>query len=104
MQEVYRSAAYDHADSALGGTDDRAWPSQPCDRRTFGKRPAIPYFTPPDVSAVQEVGAVQEVAGTDYDGVVIEMERSPYDVRILRDRLQYTLNRCRLFEGGTQVA
>ena len=42
--------------------------------------------------------AIGDVA---YDGVVFEMEHNPYDIRLLRDCLQYMLNRRQIIERGT---
>jgi 4-hydroxy-2-oxoheptanedioate aldolase len=39
-----------------------------------------------------------ELASSAHDGVVIEMEHGPYDVRALRDYLQYLLNRRQILE------
>jgi len=36
-----------------------------------------------------------------YDGIVFEMEHGPYDIRALRDALQYMLNRRQLVQGDT---
>jgi 4-hydroxy-2-oxoheptanedioate aldolase len=36
-----------------------------------------------------------------YDGIVFEMEHGPYDIRALRDALQYMLNRQQLVQRGT---
>ena len=33
-----------------------------------------------------------------YDGVVFEMEHGPYDIRALRDSLQYLLNRKQIVD------
>jgi 4-hydroxy-2-oxoheptanedioate aldolase len=41
------------------------------------------------------------IANTDYDGVVWEMEHSVYDIRNLRDTLQYMLSRQQIVDGGT---
>jgi 4-hydroxy-2-oxoheptanedioate aldolase len=52
-------------------------------------------FTPTDTANAQ-------IAATEpYDGVVFEMEHGPYDVRALRDCLQYLLNRRQIVERGT---
>lgn len=39
-----------------------------------------------------DISRAQEIAGDPYDGMVFEMEHNPYDVRALRDCLQYMLN------------
>jgi 4-hydroxy-2-oxoheptanedioate aldolase len=36
-----------------------------------------------------------------YDGVVFEMEHNPYDILVLRDSLQYLLNRKQIVDRGT---
>ena len=36
-----------------------------------------------------------------YDGVVFEMEHGGYDIRTLRDCLQYLLNRRQIVETGS---
>lgn len=41
------------------------------------------------------------VAAAPYDGVIFESEHSPYDIRELRDALQYMLNRRQILDGGT---
>ncbi len=43
----------------------------------------------------------QAIGDAGYDGVVFEMEHSPYDIRTLRDSLQYMLNRKQIVERGT---
>ncbi len=40
-------------------------------------------------------------AASKYDGIVYEMEHGPYDIRALRDCLQYMLNRRQIVTGGT---
>lgn len=52
-------------------------------------------FAPPDV------GNAIAAATEPYDGMVFEMEHSPYDARTLRDCLQYLLNRRQIVESGT---
>ena len=43
-----------------------------------------------------------QVAATEaYDGIVFEMEHGPYDIRALRDCLQYLLNRRQIAESGS---
>ena len=48
---------------------------------------AITAFSPADTEAAIAF------ATSGYDGVVFEMEHNPYDIRALRDALQYLLNR-----------
>jgi len=40
-------------------------------------------------------------AGAKYDGIVFEMEHNPYDIRALRDSLQYLLNRRQIAQSGS---
>lgn len=48
-----------------------------------------------------EVSLAQNLAVSDYDAVVFEFEHNPYDIRALRDCLQYMLNRRQIIEGGS---
>jgi 4-hydroxy-2-oxoheptanedioate aldolase len=41
------------------------------------------------------------ISASRYDGCVFEMEHAPYDIRTLRDCLQYMLNRQQVLESGT---
>ena len=41
------------------------------------------------------------MSASKFDGIVFEMEHNPWDVRALRDSLQYMLNRRQLVQGGT---
>jgi 4-hydroxy-2-oxoheptanedioate aldolase len=41
------------------------------------------------------------LATSDYDGIVFEMEHNPWDVRALKDSLQYMLNRRQIAESGS---
>ena len=43
----------------------------------------------------------QVIATEAYDGIVIEMEHGAYDIRSLRDTLQYLLNRRQIVQSGT---
>src|SRR5688500_6662268 len=43
----------------------------------------------------------QAIGDASYDGVVFEMEHNPYDIRTLRDSLQYLLNRKQIVDRGT---
>src|SRR5258705_5554011 len=52
----------------------------------------ITVFSPPAVESAIELATAR------YDGVVFEAELNPYDIRGLRDCLQYMLNRRQLFE------
>jgi 4-hydroxy-2-oxoheptanedioate aldolase len=48
-----------------------------------------------------EVGQAQAMADAAYDGVVFEMEHGPYDIRALRDCMQYMLNRRQIVNHAT---
>lgn len=48
-----------------------------------------------------EVGNAIALAEAPYDGVVFEMEHNPYDIRALRDCLQYLLNRRQIARSGS---
>jgi 4-hydroxy-2-oxoheptanedioate aldolase len=56
---------------------------------------AITAFTPTDVETAIAL------ATTKYDGVIFEMEHNPYDIRGLRDCLQYLLNRRLIAQSGS---
>lgn len=51
--------------------------------------------------SVAEVSAAVALSGTRYDGVAFEMEHNPYDVRALRDCLQYMLDRRQIATSGS---
>lgn len=51
--------------------------------------------------APADTANAQIVATERYDGVVLEMEHGAYDIRTLRDCLQYLLNRRQIVESGT---
>src|SRR5436309_13569563 len=67
----------------------------PAIRALESGKPAFVTFSPP------EIGAAQSIAAAPYDGVVFEAEHNPYDIRALRDCLQYMLNRRQLVERGS---
>ncbi len=48
-----------------------------------------------------DTASAQAVATEKYDGVVFEMEHGAYDIKSLRDCLQYLLNRQQIVESGT---
>jgi 4-hydroxy-2-oxoheptanedioate aldolase len=48
-----------------------------------------------------EIGVAQAMNAASYDGVVFEMEHRPYDIRALRDCLQYMLDRRQILQRGT---
>jgi 4-hydroxy-2-oxoheptanedioate aldolase len=58
-------------------------------------KPTFVTFSVPEVSAAVSLGA------SAYDGVAFEMEHNPYDVRTLRDCLQYMLDRRQIVKSGT---
>src|ERR1700747_2098556 len=47
-----------------------------------------------------EIGVAQAMNTASYDGVVFEMEHRPYDIRALRDCLQYMLDRRQILQRG----
>jgi len=59
-----------------------------------GKTP-ITVFSPPAIESAIEF------ATTKYDAVVFEAEHNPYDIKALRDCLQYMLNRKQIAERGS---
>src|SRR5438270_572802 len=58
-------------------------------------KPAFVTFSPAEIGAAQSIGAVG------YDGVVFEMEHNPYDIRQLRDCMQYMLDRAQILKSGS---
>jgi 4-hydroxy-2-oxoheptanedioate aldolase len=58
----------------------------------------ITAFAPPTIESAIEF------ATTKYDGVVFEAEHNPYDIRTLRDCLQYLLNRKQIVESASVAA
>lgn len=58
-------------------------------------KPAFVTFAPAEIPAAQAMAAAL------YDGVVFEMEHNPYDVRVLRDCMQYMLDRRQIVQSGT---
>ena len=51
--------------------------------------------------AAAEIGVAQAINGAPYDGVVFEMEHRAYDIRALRDCLQYMLDRRQIAASGS---
>src|SRR5215467_12907872 len=51
--------------------------------------------------AAAEIGTAQAINAAPYDGVVFEMEHRPYDIRALRDCLQYMLDRRQIVQSGS---
>jgi len=62
-----------------------------------GQTPIVAFSPPTIESAV-------EFATTKYDGVVFEAEHNPYDIKALRDCLQYMLNRRQIVESASVAA
>src|SRR5271156_4093973 len=58
-------------------------------------KPAFTTFAAAEVSVAQAVGAAA------YDGVVFEMEHRAYDIRALRDCLQFMLDRRQILHAGS---
>jgi 4-hydroxy-2-oxoheptanedioate aldolase len=58
-------------------------------------KPAFVTFAPPEISAAQAIGAQP------YDGAVFEMEHNPYEIRVLRDCMQYMLDRAQIVKSGS---
>lgn len=58
-------------------------------------KPAFTTFSPP------EVGMAQAINVAPYDAVVFEMEHNPYDIRLLRDCMQYMLDRRQILKAGS---
>ena len=48
-----------------------------------------------------EIGGAQAINSAPYDGVVFEMEHRAYDIRALRDCLQYMLDRRQILRAGS---
>ncbi len=59
--------------------------------------PAFTCFTTPDVESAIALST------PGYDGIVYEMEHNPWDIRALRDALQYMLNRRQIATSGSLV-
>lgn len=58
-------------------------------------KPAFTCFTQPDIESVLALST------SNYDGIVFELEHNPWDVRALRDGLQYMLNRAQIAKSGS---
>ena len=58
-------------------------------------RPTFTTFTTADIQAAISLSA------TRYDGIVFEMEHNPWDIRALRDSLQYMLSRGQIASSGS---
>jgi 4-hydroxy-2-oxoheptanedioate aldolase len=59
-----------------------------------GKSTFVTFATP-------DVESALALSASAYDGVVFELEHNPYDVKALRDSLQYMLNRSQILAKGT---
>jgi len=55
----------------------------------------VSVFTPPTIDSAVNLSAAP------YDGIIFESEHNPYDISMLRDCLQYLLNRRQIVEQGT---
>ncbi|MEM5582553.1 MULTISPECIES: aldolase/citrate lyase family protein [unclassified Roseibium] len=51
--------------------------------------------------SVAEITAAQAIDAADYDAVVFEMEHNPFDVTLLRNCLQYMIDRRRVASSGS---
>ena len=60
-----------------------------------GQVPIATFVSPPSVENVVAL------SGARYDGAVFEAEHNPYDIKTLRDCLQYMLNRREIVDRGT---
>src|SRR5947208_13643254 len=67
----------------------------PAIRALESGKPAFVTFSPPEITAAQSIAAAS------YDGVVFEMEHNPYDIRTLRDCMQYMLDRAQILRSGS---
>jgi 4-hydroxy-2-oxoheptanedioate aldolase len=67
----------------------------PAIRALESGKPAFVTFSP------GEIGTAQSIAAQPYDGVVFEMEHNPYDIRQLRDCMQYMLDRAQIVKSGS---
>jgi 4-hydroxy-2-oxoheptanedioate aldolase len=58
-------------------------------------QPTFVTFSPPEVSSAQAIGDAA------YDAAIFEMEHGPYDIRALRDCMQYMLNRRQIVTSAS---
>src|ERR1700722_333890 len=58
-------------------------------------KPAFAPFTSAEINNALTIG------GAKFDGVVFEMEHNPYDIKALRDSMQYMLNRRQIATSGS---
>ena len=59
-----------------------------------GQRAFVAFATP-------DIDSALAFSVSKYDGIVFEMEHNPWDIRALRDCLQYMLNRGQILETGS---
>ena len=67
----------------------------PAIRTLAAGQPVFATFSP------AEIGAAQAIAAQPYDAIVFEMEHNPYDIRVLRDCMQYMLDRAQIVRSGS---
>jgi 4-hydroxy-2-oxoheptanedioate aldolase len=67
----------------------------PAIRALESGKPAFVTFSPPEISAAQSIDPAT------YDGGLFEMEHNPYDIRTLRDCMQYMLDRAQIVKSGS---
>ena len=58
-------------------------------------KPAFVPFSP------AEIGAALSISRAPFDGVVFEMEHNPYDIKALRDCMQYMLDRRQIAQSAS---
>lgn len=58
-------------------------------------KPTFTTFSPP------EIGMAQAINAAPYDAVVFEMEHNPYDIQLLRNCMQYMLDRRQILKSGS---
>ena len=58
----------------------------------------VPAFT---AFSTGDVESALAYSTSSYDGIIFEMEHNPYDIKALRDCLQYMLNRKQIAQSGT---
>jgi len=51
--------------------------------------------------SIAETSAAQAIDAAGYDAVVFEMEHNPFDVNVLRDCMQYMIDRRRVAQSGS---
>jgi len=58
-------------------------------------KPAFTAFAAPEVNTAQAIGAAS------YDAAVFELEHNPYDIKTLRDCMQYMLDRRQILKSAS---